>query len=158
MLWPPRRYPLDDGVAATDQGAEALERLRQSRSRRRARRGARSCWSGYAVYPESVPRDERVAWAGRRREDPAGARVVGRRRAGRRRGSEDGRQNERTTGLSPRRPAHERTTGSRPRWPAHERTTGSRPRWPAHELSAVFEATMAGSRTNDGHEVTRDVA
>ena len=33
---PPRRYPLDDGVVAADQGAKALAWMRRSRPRRRA--------------------------------------------------------------------------------------------------------------------------
>ena len=36
VQWPPRRYPLDDGVVAADQGAKALARMRRSRPRRRA--------------------------------------------------------------------------------------------------------------------------
>jgi hypothetical protein len=36
LQWPPRRYPLDGGVVAADQGAKALGRMRRSRSRRQA--------------------------------------------------------------------------------------------------------------------------
>jgi hypothetical protein len=32
LQWPPRRYQLDDGVVAADQGAKALARMRRSRS------------------------------------------------------------------------------------------------------------------------------
>jgi hypothetical protein len=36
LHWPPRRYPLDDGVVAADQGAKALAQMQQVRPQRRA--------------------------------------------------------------------------------------------------------------------------